>query len=73
MAELQELFASRLDPQKLGDVALLWSRRVLAALAIFIIGRLFLRALTNTAIGVMRRVGLGDTLSRFLGNLFYTK
>ncbi|HJR68763.1 MAG TPA: hypothetical protein VKA43_01855 [Gammaproteobacteria bacterium] len=25
MAELQELFASGLDPQKLGDIALFWS------------------------------------------------
>lgn len=71
MAELRELFASWLDPERLGDLALLWSGRVLAALAIFIIGRLFLRALTNTATGAMRRVGLDDTLSRFLGNMFY--
>lgn len=71
MARLQELFASWLDPEKLGDLALLWSGRVLAALAIFLIGRLFLRALTNTATGAMRRVGLDDTLSRFLGNMFY--
>jgi len=71
MAELRELFASWLDPERLGDLALLWSGRVLAALAIFIIGRMFLRALTNTATGAMRRVGLDDTLSRFLGNMFY--
>jgi len=71
MAELRELFASWLDPERLGDLALLWSGRVLAALAIFIIGRMFLRALTNTAAGAMRRVGLDDTLSRFLGNMFY--
>jgi len=71
MAQLQELLASWFDPERLGDLALIWSGRVLAALAIFIIGRLFLRALTNTATGAMRRVGLDDTLSRFLGNMFY--
>jgi len=70
MVELRELFASWLDPERLGDLALLWSGRVLAALAIFIIGRLLLRALTNTATGAMRRVGLDDTLSRFLGNMY---
>jgi small conductance mechanosensitive channel len=71
MTELRELFASWLDPQKLGDVALLWSGRVLAALAIFLIGRLFLRALATWATTAMRRVGLDDTLGRFLSNMIY--
>jgi len=71
MAELQELFASWLDPQKLGDIALTWSGRVLAALAIFIIGRWFLSAIASSATSGMRRVGLDDTLTRFLSNLLY--
>jgi small conductance mechanosensitive channel len=72
MAELRELFANWLDPTRLGDIAVLWGGRVLAALAIFIIGRLLLRAVANLAANAMRRVGLDDTLSRFLGNLLYT-
>ncbi len=36
MAELRELFAIWLDPERLGDIALLWSGRVLAALALAI-------------------------------------
>jgi len=71
MAQLQELFASWLDPQKLGDIALTWSGRVLAALAIFIIGRWFLSAIASSATSGMRRVGLDDTLTRFLSNLLY--
>ena len=71
MAELQELFASWLDPQKLGDIALTWSGRVLAALAIFVIGRMLLSAIASSATSGMRRVGLDDTLTRFLSNLLY--
>ena len=72
MAELREFFASWLDPQRIGDLVVIWGGRVLAALAIFVIGRLFLRALANLATNAMRRIGLDDTLSRFLGNLLYT-
>jgi small conductance mechanosensitive channel len=71
MAELREFFANWLDPQRIGDLVVIWGGRVLAALAIFIIGRLFLRALANLATNAMRRVGLDDTLSRFLGHLLY--
>ncbi|RPI64612.1 MAG: mechanosensitive ion channel family protein [Lysobacterales bacterium] len=48
-----------------------WSGRILAALAIFIVGRLLMRSLTSWATSGMRRVGFDDTLSRFLGNLLY--
>ena len=48
-----------------------WSGRIFAALAIFVIGRLLMRGLTNWATAAMRRVGVDDTLSRFLGNLLY--
>ena len=68
MAELRELIASWLDRKVLGDIASLWSGRVLAALAIFLIGRLFLRTLASWATSAMRRVGLDDTLSRFLSD-----
>lgn len=56
----------------MSDVLLLWGGRLLAALAIFVIGRLFLRAVTTWATTGMQRVGLDNTLSRFLGNLLYT-
>jgi small conductance mechanosensitive channel len=72
MAELRELFANWLDPQRVGDLIVTWGGRVLAALAIFVIGRLFLRGVATLATNAMRRVGLDDTLSRFLGNLLYT-
>ncbi len=48
-----------------------WSGRILAALAIFVVGRLLMRRVTTWATGGMHRVGLDATLSRFLGNLLY--
>jgi small conductance mechanosensitive channel len=48
-----------------------WSGRILAALVIFIVGRFLMRSVTSWATSGMRRVGLDDTLSRFLGNLLY--
>lgn len=44
---------------------------MLAALAIFVIGRLILRAVTSWATAAMLGVGLDGTLSRFLGNLLH--
>ena len=71
MADLQAWLSTWLDPRLVGAVLMDWSGRVLAALAIFVIGRWFLRALTGWATGGMRRVGIDDTLTRFLGNLLY--
>jgi small conductance mechanosensitive channel len=71
MADLQAFFATWLDPRLVGEVAVSWGGKLLAALAIFLIGRLFLQALTRWATSSMRRVGLDDTLNRFLGNLLY--
>ena len=48
-----------------------WSGRLLGGLAIFVIGRWLLRALTRVATSAMRRVGVDDTLNRFFGNLLY--
>lgn len=72
MAEFWAWLSTWLEPRAVGDVLLLWGGRLLAALAIFVIGRLFLRALTAWATTAMRGVGLDDTLCRFLGNLLYT-
>ena len=45
MEELQTWISTWLDPRLVGEVVVAWSGRLLAALAIFIVGRLFLRAL----------------------------
>jgi small conductance mechanosensitive channel len=71
MADLQAFITTWLDPRLVGELALAWSGKLLAAVAIFLIGRLFLKALTRWATAAMRRVGLDDTVSRFLGNLLY--
>ena len=72
MEELQAWFSTWLDPRVVGEAAhATWGGRILAALAIFVVGRLLMRALTTWSTAAMRRVGLDDTLSRFLGNLIY--
>ncbi len=71
MTELQEWITTWLDPRVVGTAVMDWSGRIFAALVIFIVGRLILRGLTGWATAGMRRVGLDDTLSRFLGNLLY--
>ena len=55
----------------MGEIVVAWSGRILAALAIFVIGRLVARALTRWFSRAVHGVGLDDTLSRFLGNLIY--
>jgi small conductance mechanosensitive channel len=71
MAELQAWIATWLDPRLVAEVAMDWSGRLVAALAIFFIGRLFLRWLSRWATAAMLRVNVDHTLSRFLGNLLY--
>jgi small conductance mechanosensitive channel len=71
MTELTAWISTWLDPRLAGEIAMTWSGRLLAALAIFIVGRFLLRAFSSWATGAMRRVGFDDTLSRFLANLLY--
>jgi len=71
MAALQEFFATWLDPRLVGELLVDSAGKILAALAIFIIGRLLMRVLTRVATNTMGRVGLDATLTRFLGNLIY--
>ena len=71
MNELQAWITTWLDPRSVGEAVLDWSGRVVAALLIFIVGRMLMRGLTTYATAAMRRVGLDDTLSKFLGNLLY--
>ncbi len=71
MAELQAFLSTWFDPRVVGAVMLTWSGRLLAALVIFLVGRMLLKALSSRATGAMRRVGVDDTSSRFLSNLLY--
>jgi small conductance mechanosensitive channel len=71
MADLQAWISTWLDPRVVGAAVVDWSARIIGALVIFLIGRMLMRALTKWATAGMRRVGMDDTLSRFLGNLLY--
>ena len=71
MAELQAFLSTWFDPRLVGAVMLTWSGRLLAALVIFLIGRMLLKGLSSRATTAMRRVGVDDTSSRFLSNLLY--
>lgn len=71
METLQAWITTWLDPRVVGTAVMDWGGRILGALVIFIIGRMLMRGLTRWATVGMRRVGMDDTLSRFLGNLLY--
>jgi len=68
---MQAFISTWLDPRLVGAVVLTWSGRLLAALAIFLVGRMLLKMLSGRATYAMRRVGVDDTSSRFLSNLLY--
>jgi small conductance mechanosensitive channel len=72
MNDLKTLLADWFDLHEVSSFVLGWSGRVLGALAIFIIGRIVARALSNWLRRGMQRVGPDETLSRFFGNLVYT-
>jgi len=59
------------DPHVLGRLLLDWTGRAIAALAIFLIGRLVATWLSRWLIAAMRRVGMDETLARFFGSLSY--
>jgi small conductance mechanosensitive channel len=71
METLQTWMTTWLDPRVVGPAVLDWGGRIFGALLIFIVGRMLMRGLTTWATMGMRRVGMDDTLSRFLGNLLY--
>jgi small conductance mechanosensitive channel len=71
MAELQAFLSTWLDPRLVGEAALTWSGRILAALVVFLVGRILLKVLSGRATNAMRRVGVDDTSSRFLSNVLY--
>ena len=59
------------DPHVLGQLLLDWTGRAIAALAIFVIGRLIASWLSRWLTAAMRRVGMDETLARFFGSLAY--
>jgi Small-conductance mechanosensitive channel len=71
METIQTWITTLLDPHLVGEAVMDWGGRILGALVIFVIGRMLMRGLTTWATVAMRRVGMDDTLSRFLGNLLY--
>jgi small conductance mechanosensitive channel len=60
-----------LDPEAVADIALTWSGRILAALAIFLVGRIVARVLTKRFRQVVARMGADETLGRFFGSVIY--
>jgi small conductance mechanosensitive channel len=72
MNELAAIINRWFDPEVAGAFVLGWTGRVLAALAIFIVGRLVARALSKGLTHAMQRVGPDQTLGRFFGNVVYT-
>jgi small conductance mechanosensitive channel len=71
MDELRTTISAWLDPQLIGEILIAWGGRVLGAVAIFVIGRFVVRAVTRAFNHAMQRVGLDQTLNRFFGNLIY--
>ena len=67
IATLQKWF----DPHMLGELLLNWTGKVLAALAIFVIGRMLSGWASRWLMAAMQRVGLDKTLAHFFGNLAY--
>jgi small conductance mechanosensitive channel len=67
LANLEKWF----DPHVLGQLLLDWTGRVVAALAIFVIGRLIAGWLSRWLTVTMRRVGMDETLARFFSSLSY--
>jgi len=72
MDGLKALLADWFDPHEVSSFVMGWSGRVLAALVIFVIGRIVARALAAWLRRAMQRVGPDETLSRFFGNVVYT-
>lgn len=67
LASLEKWF----DPHMLGQLLLDWAGRAVAALAIFVIGRLLAGWLSSSLGGTMRRVGMDATLASFIRSLTY--
>ena len=71
MDGLLQSLSAYVDPQAIGEIALSWAGRLVAALLVFLAGRIITRALTAWFRRAVARVGIDDTLSHFLGSLIY--
>src|SRR5882672_12264825 len=71
MERLIDMISKWLDPHVIGTLVLDWSGRIVAALAIFVIGRLVAHGLSRWFSTAMQRVGMDQTLARFFGSLIY--
>jgi len=71
MDDIQKAISGWLNPQLIGEMLLTWSGRVLAALAIFFIGRLVAHLLAQWFSRAVLRVGMDQTLARFFASLIY--
>lgn len=71
MDEIQKAISGWLNPQLIGELLLTWSGRVLAALAIFFIGRFAAHLLAEWFSRAVLRVGMDKTLARFFASLIY--
>jgi small conductance mechanosensitive channel len=71
MEDLQATLAQWLDPEFVVPLVASWGGRILAALAVFVIGRWITKAAIGWVRRGMSRAGIEETLARFLGNLIY--
>lgn len=69
MEGLQAMLGQWGDPAFLGPLIMSWSGRVLAALAVFVIGRWISKALAGWFRRGVTKAGVDNTLARFLSNL----
>ena len=69
--DLESIKTALTDPQALFDMGWPIASSILAALAIFVIGRWVAKLLVKVARGAMSRARLDDTLITFLGNVLY--
>lgn len=71
MDDLRSAISGWLNPQLIGELLLSWSGRILAAAAIFLIGRFVARLLAEWFSRAVLRVGMDQTLARFFASLIY--
>jgi small conductance mechanosensitive channel len=71
MDEIRNQISGWLNPQLIGELLLSWSGRVFAALAIFLIGRLVARLMSEWFSRAVLRVGMDQTLARFFASLIF--
>lgn len=69
MAQFSEIIQQWLDPAYLGPILAEWGGRILAALAIFIVGRWIAGLIASLIIKAIEKADVDQTLARFLGSL----